>query len=383
MKFRSNRESPTKSGLNTNKLKIIIATGIFPPDIGGPATYSKILSDELPKHGIQINVLSFGEVRHLPNVIRQIYYFLKVLRRGAAVDIIYAQDLISVGWPSFCANIFLRKKFIVKVVGDHVWEQATQRAGIKTALDNFSISFLKHPYFSFLRALQFRVARSASQVIVPSKYLKKIVASWGVSENKIIVIYNAFHLPDIFQDTAQKDKNTIISIGRLVPWKGFGALIKLMLELLKIDNSFKLKIIGSGPEEENLRGLIKKLDLEEKVTIKFLPHKEAMRELLRSGIFVLNTGYEGLSHTILEALSLSIPVVTTRIGGNPELITDSHNGLLVEYNNKEQLKEAVLKIYNNDELRKKFAENSKETLKKFTFDKMINDTIEVLNKSLN
>ena len=58
-------------------MRILIATGIYPPDIGGPATYSKVLFDELPKNGIDTEILSFGEVRHLPKGISHISYFFQ------------------------------------------------------------------------------------------------------------------------------------------------------------------------------------------------------------------------------------------------------------------------------------------------------------------
>ena len=117
--------------LKTNQNKsVLVTTGIFPPDIGGPATYSKLLLDELPKHGLDISVLSFGEVRHLPKIIRHISYFFKVLRRGKGVDIIYAQDPVSVGLPSVVASKILRKKFLLKVVGDYAWEQYMQKSEI-------------------------------------------------------------------------------------------------------------------------------------------------------------------------------------------------------------------------------------------------------------
>ena len=61
--------------------KILIATGIFPPDIGGPATYSKLLLDELSNRGLAVKVVSFGAVRHLPKIIRHFVYFFKILRK--------------------------------------------------------------------------------------------------------------------------------------------------------------------------------------------------------------------------------------------------------------------------------------------------------------
>ena len=98
--------------------KILIATGIYPPDMGGPATYSKLLADELPKRGIEVRVLTFGAVRHLPKVIRHLAYFFKTLSQGREVDIIYAQDPVSVGLPALWAARLLGKRFLLRLGGD-------------------------------------------------------------------------------------------------------------------------------------------------------------------------------------------------------------------------------------------------------------------------
>ncbi len=102
-------------------MRILIATGIFPPDIGGPATYSKLLFDELPKRGFEVDVLSFGEVRKFPKIVRHFIYFLKVLSLGRKSDIIFVQDPVSVGLPVCIASKILRKKFALKIVGDYAW----------------------------------------------------------------------------------------------------------------------------------------------------------------------------------------------------------------------------------------------------------------------
>ncbi len=121
--------------------------------------------------------------------------------------------------------------------------------------------------------------------------------------------------------------------------------------------------------------MIDELNLKEKVFIDNITHEKLINELFAAGVFVLNTGYEGLSHTILEAMAAEVPIVTTNIGGNPELIENNKNGFLVEYNNKEELKKAILKIYSQPELAQSFIDASRIKLEKFTFENMINETI--------
>src|SRR3989344_9417544 len=170
----------------TNSKNILICAGIYPPDGGGPATYSKLLFDELPKRGAGADVLNFGKVRHLPKIIRHIAYLFKALKMGKRADVIYAQDPVSVGLPAMLAAQLLRKKFILKIVGDYAWEQGVQRFEVKEILDDF----LNKKYginVEVLRKIEKFVANHTEKIIVPSEYLKKVVSAWGVNPNKIKV----------------------------------------------------------------------------------------------------------------------------------------------------------------------------------------------------
>ncbi len=367
--------------------KILIATGIFPPDIGGPATYSKLLLEELPKRGLAVEVASFGAVRHLPKIIRHFVYFLKILRRGFFVDVVFAQDPVSVGLPAVLAAKILRKKFILKIVGDYAWEQYCQRSftSLEFPISNFQFPILedfqrgKYDFITEVRRKVERwVAKKADEIIVPSEYLKKIVLMWGVNESKVKVIYNTFGDERIGADknVGAGEKKYIVSAGRLVPWKGFDILIDAIKEL---PEEINLIIIGEGPQKENIELKIKNLGLENRINLTGqLSHGELLQYFAEAEIFVLNTAYEGLSHVILEAMQYGVPVITTDVGGNPVLIKDKYNGILVEYNKKEQLKEAILKLHNNSDLKKLFVENSYKELGKFNLENMLNRLVEEL-----
>ncbi len=376
-------------------MKILIATGIYPPDIGGPATYSKILNDELPRHGIGVNVLSFGKVRRLPKIIRHLVYFLKVLRMARNADIVFSQDPVSVGLPSVIAAKILRKKFILKIVGDYAWEQfQNQKSKIKN--QNYETKFISLEEFQnqrydftteLRRKIERWVVKRADKIIVPSEYLKKIMMMWGVPEEKIKVIYNAFDpVRDNISNGVEAPRKInlsgtiLISAGRLVPWKGFNVLVEIMPEIIRQIPDAKLYIIGDGPEKENLKSQISNLKINDMVfLVGSVSHEDLLNYLCAGNIFVLNTGYEGFSHQILEAMAMEIPVITTNVGGNPELITNNESGILIEYNNKEQLKNAILKLYKDKGLREKFIKNAKEKIKEFGKERMVDKTIDVLN----
>src|SRR3989338_2587591 len=366
-----------------NKMKILICTGIYYPDIGGPATYSKLLFDELPKKGVFVEVLSFGEVRRLPKIIRHYAYYKRVKKIARNFDVIYVQDPVSVGLPTALACEKQNKKFVLKVVGDYAWEHyQNQKSNLKSQNEEFiyperfwNIKFdLKT---ELLKRIEKFVAERAEKIVVPSKYLKNIVKGWGVDKNKISVIYNAFSPADIVEEKYSLRIRfkitgiTIFSVGRLVPWKGFETLIEIMKEL---PNNTRLLIAGDGPDYEKLQNKIKNLNLGNRVfLLGRLEHDDLLKKIKASDIFVLNTGYEGFSHQLLEVMNVGTPIITTDVGGNPEIIKNEKDGLLVGYDNKEQIKEAILKLAGNRVLADRLAKNAKDKVKNFDQEKMLEE----------
>jgi len=359
--------------------RILIATPLYPPDIGGPATYSKILKEELPKRGYAVSVLSFGSVRQLPKIFRHGAYFLLVLIRGMRADIIYAQDPVSVGFPAMLAAKILRRRFLLKIVGDYAWEQGTQRFGITESLDTFAKKYRGYPFFvRLLKKIQTYTAKQAEKIIVPSNYLKQIVAGWGVMPSKSIVVYNSFKPPRpsgnraMLRNLLSFQGRLIVSVGRLVPWKGFIELISVMPEIQEAFPDAKLMIIGEGPMQKVLEKEINDRHLEESVVLTGkLPHDVLMRYLEAADLFVLNTSYEGFSHQILEAMAVGVPVVTTRVGGNTELIESGVDGVLIPHNDKRALGNAMQNLLSEEATRERLKEGAKRKIQTFTAERML------------
>lgn len=375
------QSAPPTGGWRKN---VLIATGIFPPDIGGPATYSKLLLDELPKRGFNITIVSFGEVIRLPKFIRHIVYFFKVLNRGRRVDIIYAQDPVSVGFPSALASKILQKKFLLKVVGDYAWEQMHVEGSDFITPEEFQTG--KYDFKTEVRRkIERWVASGADKVIVPSKYLKKIVSMWKVGEDKIQVIYNGIVLnkeygnKETLRTLLQFKGRLIITAGRLVPWKGFDTLINIFPEIKKKFKDTKLIIVGSGPQMNILQKLIDEKGLENDIALTgALTRDLVLRYKKASDVFVLNTAYEGLSHHILEAMDIGIPIITTNVGGNPELVEDGKTGLLTGFNDKKGLEKSIIKLLSDKKYADKLVVEAKKKVQEFSEEKMIDDTANML-----
>lgn len=386
------------SALNPH-IRILITTGLYPPEVGGPATYTALLEKELPKRGFIVSVLPFRKVRWLPPILRHAAYFTVCLIGALKNDLIYAQDPVSVGLPSLLATKLAGRKFWIRVAGDYAWEQSTQRFGVKDGIDTFQNK--KYDWRTeLLRKIQNWVVGKADTIITPSKYFQKLVSGWIRNPEKVKVIYNGIELN---QDADMRIKcesancgydksfassaynphhrhynKTILSAGRLVPWKGFDVLVDIMKELPE----WKLIIVGDGPNRENLESRIQKLGLGNRVKLTGAVSRGELLDLLNeASIFVLNTSFESFSFQVVEAMDAGVPVITTKIGNLEEVIKTEKEGILVEPNNKEEILAAIEKVSKNQKFREMIVKNAHQKAREFSIDKTVDNLVKLLNES--
>lgn len=383
------------------KKRVLITTGVFPPDIGGPASYCLTLAKKLSEDR-SVTVVAYSSVRRhhddnnlpfklkrvwkrIPKGLRHLVFFLRVLKAARQADIVLSLNAVSAGVPALWAAKMCRKPFVVKIVGDYSWEIAVNKGMTSLLLSDFQNS-PRPGRPGRLHRLQTWVCKNASLVIVPSQFLADMVAGWGIDQNKIIVIYNGvdFEPSVLSKEEARKEigisGNILISIGRLVSWKGFRMLIKIMPQLFSINQFFRLIIVGDGPDRHALEMMVKNLGLERKVYIVGAKsRKELAVYLAAADMFLLNTGYEGFSHQILEAMTAGVPVITTTAGGNGEIVHQGENGFMVRYNDEFNLIEAIKSLWQMPGLRQEFIDKGKETAAYFNVEKMLKETITALD----
>lgn len=331
-------------------MRILLATPLYPPDSGGPSTYAKMLVDELPKHSIKVALVKFGDVRHLPPGVRHVAYFLKCISNMGAADVVYALDPVSVGLPAALAAVVLGKKFILRVPGDYAWEQGRQRFGVTEELDEFQTKKYNRAV-ERLRRIQKFVARRAIKIVVPSNYMQRIVSDWITDAKKIEVIYSSVHLPVEYVLPKERPSGfLVVTVARRVPWKGIEALESVVAK----ESGWTFKLLAD------------------------LPHKEAMGWVKAADAFALNSTYEGLSHALIEAMALGTPIVATNVGGNPELITEGQNGLLIPPKDDEALYKALQEIETNKDAAMLRAGRAKEKANSFSIDITIQKLVTLL-----
>jgi glycosyltransferase involved in cell wall biosynthesis len=327
-------------------MKLVVATPLYPPEVGGPATYAKLLEEGLPERGIEVALVKFSDVRGLPKLVRHYAYYRRVLKAARSADAVLALDPVSVGMPACRAAENAGKPFFVKIVGDYAWEQGRQRFGVTEDLDAFVKNARVPLLVRILRAAQKRVAEHAERIIVPSTYLKGIVEAWGIPSEKIEVIHNGIELPRELPVIERPGGFLVVSSGRRVPWKGFEALERVV----KGEAGWHCHI-ASGVSRE-----------------------EALAWAKAADVFVLNSTYEGLSHALIEAMMLGTPVVATSAGGNGELVEDGATGLLVSAGDDEALHNALKKVAGDPSGAKARAAEGRARMSEFSTTAMLDAT---------
>ena len=371
-------------------MRILLAAGIYPPDIGGPATYARFIADELPHHTIAVTVVPYRSVRHVPKIFRHGAYFLRLLRSVRDVDLVYALDPVSVGLPALLVAKLYRKPFLLRLGGDYAWEQGSQRFGITTTLDEYTVHTVGRSFpVRVLAWLQRLVAVRAKVVIVPSAYLGHIVATWGVAKENIQVIHSAPR-PLLITRSQQEIREklgyrgeVLVSAARLTPWKGMSTLISLVRRRRDRGIDTSLVIVGDGPERLKIETQAHELDVTAHVHCVGTRSKSELGEIIKAAdVFILNTAYEGLSHQLLEVMSIGTPIITTAVGGNPELITDQVEGLLVAVNDITGYDVAVDTFINHADRRERCIVAAKLKIAAFDPEQALLDLVTVLRQAI-
>jgi len=315
-------------------MKILIATGLFPPDIGGPAIHSATMAEELTGRGHQVKIIIYRDEDLLERdghsrftiykvskkgnlLFRYPRYFRQIYKLADWADIIYAYDLTSVGLP--CAIVRLlnhRAKLIIRLGGDIQWENALQRGDYFDTLEQYYLDkkfSLGERIFYLLT--NFVLAR-ADQIIFNAHILRDIyIKHRKIDKNKTTVIKNIKPLIDnSYQPRSQKDYVNILFIGRLVAFKNLLNLIRAFADL-KSDwpKKVTLEIGGQGPEKEKLENYVRGEKMADKVKIlPKLSHQEVIKKIQQSDIIAVISLTEVNAHFAAEALTLNKPIILTK-----------------------------------------------------------------------
>jgi len=197
-------------------------------------------------------------------------------------------------------------------------------------------------------------------IITPSKFYKEKLIEDGISENKIVAIHNSVELKDY--DIPTEDDGYALYFGRLSKEKG---VLNLINAFSKLKNGI-LYIAGEGPEKETIEMFIKENNLQNRIKLLGFLDSTEMKEKIRKSKFVVipSIWYENCPYSVMETLAIGKPVIGADIGGIPELVQNDRSGITYKYDDVNELADKMKKLFNNEELVKKFGDNAKEDANK-------------------
>ena len=366
-------------------MRVLIVSGIWPPDVGGPASHAPEVAEALAARGHVVEVVTTAAApppagptpvrfvsRSLPPGLRHARAVALIASRARGVDVVYATSMVG---RSVIATALSRTPLVVKVAGDPAFERARRRGLFTGVLDEFQSARLG-PRAEVLRRWRTFAIGRAAHVFCPSEFLRAIVLSWGLPPERVSVLPNAVpSIPDL-PPRAELRRSLGVAgpmlafAGRLTGAKALGAAFEAIEQV----DGVTLLVAGEGEEREAL-------EAEAGSRVRFLGalRRDQVLELFAAADAVLlSSVWENFPHALVEALAVGTPVIATRVGGVPEIVEDGINGLLVPPSDPEALAAAVRRFFADDELRTRLAAAAEGSVARFAPDVVVDRIEETL-----
>ena len=226
------------------------------------------------------------------------------------------------------------------------------------------------------------IAMMTSSVVAISEATRSALAKYEfVPKQKIRVIYNGIRRPEAYQNEVHairgrlgvSDTDPLLgTVARLDPVKNQALMLDAFAQILPEYPQARLLLVGDGPDRANLERLAEKLAIADR-TIFTGFREEPASYIAAMDLFLLSSHTEGTSMTLLEAMSLGIPAVVTKVGGNPEIVVDEKTGILTEPGSVQSFAGAIKRLLDDVELRKRMSVTSEEVFSQaFSVDEMVN-----------
>lgn len=347
-------------------MRIVFLTGIWPPDVGGPATHGPDFARYLVAHGHHVHVVTMGDgepaerpcevqvvSRRLPFPVRYSQVALRGWQAGRAADVVYATATYAAAAAAAAAA---RRPLVVKLVSDPAYERAQRYRLFAGTLEEFQDA--ESAPVRALKAARSKALRAASAIVVPSTYLAEIACRWGLDRERIRVLPNPAPPPGDVEPEAH-EPGTFVFVGRLTEQKA----LQVAIEAIARTPTARLVLVGDGPERPRLERSAASSGAADRIA--FLGARtrdEALGIAAGAEAALLSSAWENLPHSAVEALSLGVPVVSTAVGGVPEIVRDGENGLLVPPGRPDALAAAIRRILEEPGLRDRLAAGAKPSV---------------------
>lgn len=301
-------------------MKIVLATGIYSPDIGGPATYVRALSEELTKRGETVTVITYAKSVQpsddpvpVMRISRSGFFlsrwmrYAKALRVHAAdADIVYCFSSVSCGFPLILSRIKKPKRFL-RLGGDFAWERYTDKGGKKTLREYYaSYSGI------FGRLLLWPVFSAFHHIVFSTAFQRDLCRKWFTSLPAHSVIENALPGATELVSHSRHDPLKFLFVGRFVRFKNLEKLVKAVARVPLAT----LTLVGDGPMRTKAMDLARSLQLQGRIAV--LPPvygADLFRVFKDHDVLILPSLTEISPNVALEARTAGLPVLLTEEHG--------------------------------------------------------------------
>ena len=348
-------------------MRVVVVSGIWPPDVGGPASHAPALADALVEAGHTVEVVTTADLapdtqpypvhwvaRDRPAPLRHLAVAREVRRAAQGADRVYATTMVR---RAALGSALGRRPLVVKLVADEAYERERRAGRFAGTLEEFQAE-RRGLRLRFLRATRTAALRRARCIVVPSAYLRQIAIGWGLDPSRVDVVPNP--APEVPEHPTRDEARATLGIdgfalgvaGRLTAQKALGDTLEALARVPDV----ALLVLGDGPERAELERRAGELGLADRVRFLGAGTRDDVIALFRAvDAALLTSAWENLPHTLLEALATGTPVIATAVGGIPEVVRDGENGLLVPPRDIAAIASAIDRLVHDDALRASLA----------------------------
>ncbi len=337
-------------------MRVLVVSGIWPPDVGGPASHAPEVAGWLRDRGHRVEVVVTADrqpapqpypvrfvPRRLPRGVRHARALALIAERARHADVVYSTGMFV---RSSAGSALARTPVVLKLTADPAFERA-RRSGLAGG----DVTAFQHSVGGgrarALRMLRDLAVRHADHIVCPSGFLRDLVVGWGVPGDRVTVLPNPAPRIDGLPAPAAGDGGLVFA-GRLTHQKDLDVALGAVARV----DAARLDVIGDGPERARLEATARSLGLDDRVRFfGALPREQALAHVRAADAVVLSSAWENFPHGVVEALALGTPVIATRVGGVPEVVHDGENGLLVAPGDVDAFAGALRRYLGDGELR--------------------------------
>jgi glycosyltransferase involved in cell wall biosynthesis len=355
-------------------VRVLIVSGIWPPDVGGPASHAPDVAQFLRERGHEVEVVTTADAppparpysvravpRHHRAGVRHYRGAALVHHRARHADVVYTTGMFG---RSALGSTLARKPYVVKLTADPAFERSRRRGFVEGNVDDFQ-ERRGGPAVALLRLARDVELRQAAYVFTPSAYLRELAVGWGVAPERVSVLPNP---APVVGELGQREElrrafglngAALAFAGRLTAQKSLGRAIDAVAGAAGV----KLVIAGEGPERESLQARAEELGIGDRVTFLGAQPRERILELFHAADgTILSSSWENFPHTVVEALAVGTPVLAMEAGGVSEVVHDGVNGLLVAAGDTDALGEAIRRYFADHGLRERLRSAATESV---------------------